>query len=88
MTTMEIAFKTARPLRATEKIRDVKPETSIINKIKSVLIGFEKTAFEKAIMLKRDIDSIFTRICNRFNEWELIAIICVWYALPQVRAAL
>jgi len=52
------------------------------------LIGFEKTAFEKAIMLKRDIDSIFTRICNRFNEWELIAIICVWYALPQVRAAL
>jgi hypothetical protein len=87
MTTMEIAFKTARPLRATEKIRDVKPETSIINKIKSVLIGFEKTAFEKALLAKRDLDSILTRIYNHFQFQELVAVLYFWNSLPQVKFA-
>lgn len=87
MTIMQYAFQTARPFRATEKTRTAKPETTLIEKIKAVLIGFEKAAFEKALLAKRDLDSILTRLCNRFCFQELAAVLFFWNSLPQVRYA-
>jgi hypothetical protein len=84
MTTMEIAFQTARPLRATEKIRDVKPETTLIEKIKSFMFRGERFAFDRFMLTKRELGIIYRRIIDKAGLFELAALILFWDTLPQV----
>lgn len=81
MTTMQYAFEHA----GTLKTRTAKK--TIAEKITEVLIGFERTAFEKFLLAKRDLDSILARIYNRFCFQELAAVLFFWNSLPQVRYA-
>ena len=84
MTTMQYAFQTARPLRATEKIRDIKPEQTLIEKIKSFMFRGERYCFDRFMLTRRELGIIYRRIIDKAGLFELAALILFWDTLPQV----
>lgn len=69
---MQYAFEHA----GTLKTRTAKK--TIAEKIQEIFVGFERQAFEKFLLVKRDLDSILARIYNRFCFQELAAVLFFW----------